>query len=71
MVTVIRRTTQVRTPTICLSRKVGQRIILILPDGRRVAVEVAERDGRDLTRLRVTAPEDVGVWREEIAPPCP
>ena len=57
------------TPSICLSRKVGQRIILTLPDGRRVEVEVVPNKGRrDLTRLRFTAPADVGVWREEIAP---
>ncbi len=45
-----------------LGRKVGQRLVL----GNGVVVTVAAIRGKQV-RLGIEAPEDVAVWREEVA----
>ena len=48
-----------------LSRKLGERLMLLLPDGGAVAVSV-EYLGNTNVKLGIDAPEDVAVLREEL-----
>ena len=41
----------------------------LLLDGRRIVVELLDKSGK-LARLRVTAPRDVTISREEKEQPC-
>lgn len=50
-----------------LTRKVGERVIITLPDGRKVEIAVTEVYGRRV-KVSVTAPQDVPVYRSEIDP---
>ena len=44
-----------------LSRRKGERILI----GREIIIEVTEIRG-DKTRIGITAPPDVPIWREEL-----
>lgn len=49
-----------------LTRKIGERIFLDLPDGRRITVTYCDwRQGRQ-ARIGIEAPDDVKVLREEL-----
>lgn len=48
-----------------LSRLPGERLILILPDGRRIVVEAVNVQ-RGRVTLGVEAPQDVRIFREEL-----
>lgn len=47
-----------------LSRKIGERIVI----DNLVVITVIEVRGQQV-RLGLEAPEDVGIWREEVRPP--
>jgi sRNA-binding carbon storage regulator CsrA len=51
--------------TLILTRKVGERICITVPDGREVWVEVIEKQHGGLC-LGVTADPDIRVDREEV-----
>jgi sRNA-binding carbon storage regulator CsrA len=44
----------------------GEQLLL---DGKRIVVELLDKSGK-LARLRVTAPRDVAISREEKEQPC-
>lgn len=48
-----------------LSRQLGQRILIRLPGGRFITVEVC-RLSQGCVRLGVVAPGDVPIFREEV-----
>lgn len=48
-----------------LSRKLGERVVIRLPDGGLVVVKVLERD-RGRVSLGVEAPHDCAINREEV-----
>ena len=48
------------------SRNVDERVILTMPDGRRIAVMLIEIKGTNRARLGFDAPQDVRIHREEI-----
>ena len=48
-----------------LTRRADERLVLLLPDGERITVQVV-RLGRERVRLGVEAPPRVAVWREEL-----
>jgi carbon storage regulator CsrA len=48
-----------------LKRQKDERIILTLPDGSRITVQVVSGGS---VQLGIDAPPAVGIWREEIAP---
>lgn len=48
-----------------LTRRAAERLVLLLPDGERITVQVV-RLGRERVRLGVEAPPHVAVWREEL-----
>jgi carbon storage regulator len=48
-----------------LSRNPDERIVLVLPDGRRVTVLYANIHGQQI-RLGIEAPSDVRIYRGEI-----
>jgi sRNA-binding carbon storage regulator CsrA len=51
--------------TLTVTRKDQERIVLVLPSGEYITVHVCERV-KGGTRLIVSAPEDVQIWREEV-----
>lgn len=48
-----------------LTRKVGERVVIRLADGRLVTVEVLEID-RGRVRLDLSAPREIVIHREEV-----
>ncbi len=48
-----------------LSRKVRERIVIVLPDGREIWITVVEIRGTKV-RLGITAPDDIPVHRESV-----
>jgi carbon storage regulator CsrA len=50
---------------LCLSRKPGETVTLVLPDGREATVRVIELRP-DKVRLGFSAPADVVIFREEL-----
>lgn len=50
-----------------LARKEGQSIYLILANGERIRVEIAERSGAS-TKVVVDAPATITIVREELLP---
>jgi carbon storage regulator CsrA len=50
---------------LCLSRKPGETVTLVLPDGREATVRVIELRP-DKVRLGFEAPPDVVIFREEL-----
>lgn len=51
-----------------LSRKVGEKVIVFLPDGETLVVCVTETD-RGHVRLGFDAPKSLRIYREELIPP--
>jgi sRNA-binding carbon storage regulator CsrA len=51
-----------------LARKPGEQIVLILPDGRTMAVQVTHSRNRQNIKVAFEAPQDVRIMRPEIAP---
>lgn len=51
-----------------LSRKIREQILVIMPDGRLIEVEVMDRKGSGEVKIGVGAPPDVKIYRREIAP---
>jgi carbon storage regulator CsrA len=51
-----------------LTRAVGEEVVLTLPDGRRIVVQVLGRNHQEV-RLGFLAPEDVVIKRRELLPP--
>lgn len=49
-----------------LKRRTQERVIITLPDGRRITVKLCEVD-RNYARLGFDAPTDIRIDREEIA----
>lgn len=49
-----------------LNRAKGEKIIILLPDGREVAVFPAEIRSLNKVRIGVEAPADVKIFREEL-----
>lgn len=52
-----------RDGRLVVSRKPGERVLI----GDRIVVEVLPRSTPGTTRLRITAPKDVRVLREELS----
>ena len=50
-----------------LSRSVGERVVLTLPDGQEIWVSVVTVKATGSVRLGFDAPGDVDIWREELA----
>jgi carbon storage regulator CsrA len=50
-----------------LSRKAGERVLLKLPDGREIWVSVVTVKANGSVRLGFAAPDDVDIWREDLA----
>ena len=50
---------------LCLSRNRGERLLILLPDGRRVEVVVTHIDGGKV-RLGISAARDITVLRSEL-----
>lgn len=55
---------------LCLSRKIGERIVIRTPEGRQITIFVAAVE-RGKVRLGVEAERSVEIYREEILPPKP
>lgn len=53
-----------------IDRRLGDRIVISLPGGREVVVEVLFMR-RDKVKLGVQAPRSVPVWRQELLPVQP
>lgn len=51
-----------------LRRRLDEKVILGLPDGRRVTIQVAEIIRHHAVKLAFFADADIPIWREEIAP---
>jgi carbon storage regulator CsrA len=50
-----------------ISRRKGEQVTFVLPDGREVSIVVTEFDGaRHKVRLGIAAPPDVPIFREEL-----
>jgi carbon storage regulator CsrA len=49
-----------------LSRFAHESVIAFLPDGREIKITVGEVQGQKV-RLAISAPEDVKIFREEVA----
>ena len=47
-----------------LSRSVGERVLLTLPDGREIWVSVVTVKANGSVRLCFAAPDDVDIYRE-------
>lgn len=54
-----------KTGTLALSRKGGQKVHIVLPDGRTGVVEVVECGGQPV-KLGFTFPNDVVIVRDEL-----
>ena len=50
---------------LALTRRIGESVILTLPDGRRVEVTITDKSAGQV-RLGIEAPKDVRIDREEI-----
>ena len=48
-----------------LTRKQGESVILVLPDGQHILLKIFEWNYNE-ARLGFEAPVDVDIWREEI-----
>lgn len=48
-----------------LSRKSGESVLILLPDGRHITIFV-QQEIRGSTRLSIDAPKDVIIFREEL-----
>ena len=48
-----------------LTRRPGESVVLVLPDGRRVSVTFVQHHGHGAV-LGFDAPHDVRIWREEL-----
>lgn len=60
-----RRSPKPPTGTLALSRKGGQKVHLVLPDGRTGTIEVVECGGQPV-KLGFTFPNDVVIIRDEL-----
>lgn len=49
---------------LCITRKTGERFILILEDGRRVVIRTEQKGAA--TKVAIDAPATVRVLREEV-----
>lgn len=54
--------------SLVLSRRVGEAVIISLPDGREVKVSLLDILGRRAS-VGVEAPRDVAIRRDELLPP--
>lgn len=54
-----------RLTNLCLSRRCGESLTLIMPDGSRVTLAVIDL-GRGKVRICTTAPRDVTIMRTEL-----
>ncbi|MFM7984762.1 MAG: carbon storage regulator [Candidatus Fonsibacter sp.] len=52
--------------SLCLSRSAGERVQLMLPDGREIWVSVVTVRANGSVRLGFDAPGDVDIKREEL-----
>ena len=50
---------------LALTRRIGESVILTLPDGRRVEVWFGDKSG-DQVRFGIDAPDDVRIHRAEL-----
>jgi sRNA-binding carbon storage regulator CsrA len=50
---------------LALGLREGERVVLLLPDGRRIDVIVG-RCGKGKTKLAIDAPEDIEILREKL-----
>jgi len=52
-----------------LSRREHEEVVIVMPDGRHVVIEVMDISSyRQQVRLGINAPQDVRIWRREILP---
>jgi sRNA-binding carbon storage regulator CsrA len=51
--------------TLTVTRKDQECVVLVLPSGKYITVRVCARV-KGGTRLVISAPEDVRIWREEV-----
>lgn len=51
---------------LCLSRKVGEAVVLRMPDKRTITVKVYEIRGWNKVRLAFDAPDDVTIHRDSV-----
>ncbi len=51
---------------LCLTRRIGQRVRLTLPDGSEIWVAVVDGAHQGYVRLGIEAPANVKIEREEI-----
>ena len=49
-----------------ITRRQHERIILVLPNGQQIAIELLDQRRQSVARIGITAPEDVKIYREEI-----
>lgn len=50
---------------LALTRRIGESVILTLPDGRRVEVTITDKSAGQV-RLGIEAPKDVRIDRDEV-----
>lgn len=48
-----------------LARRVGEWVVIPLPDGRRIRIQVTKSE-RGMVRLGFEAPDDIEINREEV-----